>query len=53
MVSFKWYVIKNGEIMSSVTNFDKLDKMNRDFDRMFFNLYELKNVPQYPGYSGY
>ena len=27
--------------------------MMRDSDRMFLNLDDLRNVPQYPGYPGY
>ena len=27
--------------------------MTRDFDRMFLNLDDSGNVPQYPGYPGY
>ena len=39
--------------MKSLESYDKLVKMTRDFDRMFLNLDDLGNVPQYPGYPGY
>ena len=45
------------EILSSAMkfweSFDKIGKIKCDFDRMFLNLDDLGNVPQYPGYPGY
>ena len=39
--------------MIVLKNFDKLDKLTCDFDRMFLNLNYLENVPRYSGYPGY